>query len=116
MVDPCFLIAEPTINTVIVDLMSETTSSIISFSYTDNDNVFDSYCFTLLGERSWEKKCKHKADSNRKVSYSGLYAGRVYTILAVTNSVDMMSDPYRAYIMTGKVLPAFDGSVVIRCC
>ena len=116
MVDPCFLIAEPTINTDIVELKSETNSSVISFSYTDNDNVFDSYCFTLLGGKSRETKCKNRTDSNRIVRYSGLYAGSVYTIDAVTHSVDMMSDPYRAYIITGRVPPAFDGSVVIRCC
>ena len=116
VVESCFLIAEPTINTDIVELMSETNSSVISFSYTDNDNVFDSYCFTLVGGRTREKKCKNKTDSNRIVRYSGLYAGSVYTIVAVTNSVDMMSDPLRAYIMTGRVPTAFDGSVVIRCC
>ena len=116
MVDPCFLIAEPTINTDIVELKSETTSSVISFSYTDNDNVFDRYCFTLLVGRTRETKCKNKTDRNRKVRYSGLYAGSVYTIVAVTHSVDMMSDPYKAYIITGRVPTAIDGSVVIRFC
>ncbi|XP_070189417.1 tyrosine-protein phosphatase 10D-like [Littorina saxatilis] len=93
--------ARPVIYLNIKELTAETTSSEITFQYNvTNDDVFDSFRFTLLGNSNVLPKIKAKGDPDRKVKFNGLQPGWVYTVEAVTISAGVVSDPVTKKILT----------------
>ena len=101
--DQIHSISEPTINTNILEIISQTTSSQLTFEYRVTvSDVFDAFRFTLLNVSGVDPVVKSKDDRDHMVTFSGLNGGQVYTVQAVTISAGEVSDPVTESILTSE--------------
>ncbi|XP_076467280.1 tyrosine-protein phosphatase 10D-like isoform X2 [Babylonia areolata] len=93
--------AKPLINTRITETRGETTSSQLTFDYTVTpEDVFDTFRFILVGVDALTPVLKGKGDTDRRVTFTGLQGGQLYTVQAVTVSSSVDSDPITQKILT----------------
>ena len=95
-------LAGPIINTVIVEIPSETTNTDLSFEYRESPDIFDTFRFSLVGISNVTPVEKSKEDTDRRVRFTGLQGGQVYTVEAVTISAGEVSDPVTKNILTSE--------------
>lgn len=101
--DQIHSISEPTINTNILEIISQTTSSQLTFEYRVTvSDVFDAFRFTLLNVSGVDPVVKSKDDRDHMVTFGGLNGGQVYTVQAVTISAGEVSDPVTESILTSE--------------
>ncbi|XP_021369342.1 tyrosine-protein phosphatase 10D-like isoform X2 [Mizuhopecten yessoensis] len=72
----------------------------ISVQYTDTSNYFDHYLFYLTNESGQSAIQKDRVDTDRKVAFTSLSGGTVYSVKVVSVAEDQISDPQYIYLQT----------------
>ena len=91
----------PVITSRLTENEADTTTDTVVFAYTESTHgVFDYYRFTINADS--DPVVKQRSEQDRKVQFTGLEAGTVYTVEAKTHSGAKFSTTQTVQILTGK--------------
>ena len=95
-------ILEPTITSVLKEVMASTTESNLTVSYTKSSGIFDSYRFSVYPSNHSVVKPHLKNEVESEVTFTDLNPGTLYTLSASTVSHGVDSDIIQIQVLTGK--------------